>query len=90
MKTSSAAHAGDAARLLLHDHRFASREDALLVAVAFGIGEILDHGQAHGLRGAEAEGAGIADVQRDDLVAHALELVRPPGQPATDLVADVA
>ena len=32
---------------------------------------------------------GIADVQRHDLVALALELLRAAGEPATDLVLDV-
>ena len=84
------ADAGDAARLLLHDHGFARREDALLMAVAFGHRHVLDHGEAHGLRRAEAEGAGIADVQRHDLVALALELLGATSEPATDLVLDVA
>ena len=89
MNTSSAVTPRDAARLLLHDHRLARREDALLVAVAFRLGQVLDHRQAHGLGRAQAEGARVADVQRDDLVALALELVGAPCQASADLVAHV-
>jgi hypothetical protein len=39
---------------------------------------------------AEAERARIADVQRNDLVTLPFELLRASGQPATDLVFDVA
>ena len=89
MKTSSARDAAHAAFLLLHDHGFARREDALLVAVALGGAQVLDHREAHRLRRAEAEGARIADVERDDLVAQPLQLVGAAGQAAADLVADV-
>ena len=84
------AHARDAARLLLHHHGFARREDALLVAVALRRRHVLDHREAHGLRRAEAEGSGIADVQRHDLVALALELLGATGETSADLVLDVA
>ena len=72
--------AGDAARLRVHDHRLARREDALLVAVALGLREVLDHRQAHGLGRPEAERGRVADVQLDDLVALALELLGAPRQ----------
>src|SRR5207248_7708759 len=80
---------GDAARLLLHDHRLARGEDALLMAVALGVGEPLDHGEPHGLGRAQPEGPGVADVERDDLVALALELVGAPGEASADLVTHV-
>src|SRR4029077_124444 len=78
--------AGDAPGLLLHDDRFARREDALLVAVPFCLRQVLDHGESHGLRRTQAKGPGVADVERDDLVALALELVGTPGEAPTDLV----
>ena len=83
------AHPGHAARLLLHDHGFARREDALLVAVALAFGQVLDHRQPHGLGRAKTEQPRIADVQRDDLVALPLQLVRAARKPPADLVADV-
>ncbi len=83
-------HAGDAARLLLHHDGFAGREDALLMAVALGLGEVLDHRQAHGLGGPKAEGLGIADVQHGDFIALPLELMGAAGEPSADLIADVA
>src|SRR5690606_29700398 len=74
--------------LLLHHDGFPGRENALLIAVAFGRGEVLDHREAHRLRCAEAESAGVADIERDDLVALALELERTAGEPTANLVAD--
>src|SRR6185437_17097841 len=82
--------AGDAPRLLLHDHRFPRREDALLMAIALGLGEVLDHRQAHGLRCPEPERLRVADVEGDDLIALPLELVGAAREAATDLVTDVA
>src|SRR5439155_17260288 len=79
--------AGDAPGLLLHDDRFARGKDALLVAIPFGLRQVLDHGESHGLRGTKAEGPGVADVERDDLVALALELVGAPREAPTDLIA---
>src|SRR5262249_31161679 len=70
---------GDAALLLLHHYRFTRREDALLMAVTFRLGQVLDHRQAHRFGGAEAEGFRVADVQGDDFVALALELMSPMG-----------
>jgi hypothetical protein len=46
-----------AAVLLLHDHGFASREDALLVAVGVGFAQVFDHRLTHGFGRAKAEGA---------------------------------
>ncbi len=83
-------HAGDAARLLLHHDGFASREDSLLMAVALGLGEVFDHGQAHGLGRPKAEGLGIADVQHGDFIALPLELMGAAGEPSADLITDVA
>ncbi len=68
--------AAHAALLLLHDDGFARRENALLMHVALAVAQVLDHGQAHGFRGAEAEGVGIADIERDDVVAQALQRQR--------------
>ena len=82
-------HAADAALLLLHHDGFARRENALLVAIAFGGAQVLDHRQPHRLGRAEAEGPGIADVQRDDVVAHALHFQGATGELAADLVTDV-
>src|SRR5690606_15782195 len=83
-------HVQHAARLLLHHDRLARGEDAFLVAVRLGRAQVLDHREAHRLRSAEAEQARIADVERDDLVALPLELVRAAGEPAANLVADVS
>ena len=58
------------------------------MAVGLALAEVFDHGQAHGLRGAVAEQAGIADVERDDLVTLALQFVGPVGQLAANFVAD--
>ena len=89
MNTSSAVTPGMPRVLRVHDHGFARREDALLVAVALGLREVLEQRQAHRLGRAKAEGGGVADVELDDLVALALELLRAPRQRAADLVADV-
>src|SRR5262249_32280671 len=78
------------ARLLLHHNGFTGGENTLLVAVPFGVRQVLDHGEPHRLRRAEPEGARIADVQRDDLVAHPLHFMGAPGQAPADLVAHVA
>jgi hypothetical protein len=81
---------GDASRLLLHDDGFARRENALLVAVALRNRHILDHGKAHGFGRTETESPGVADVERHDFVALALELLGAPGETSTNLVLDVA
>ena len=81
--------AADAPLLLLHHHGLACREDALLVAVAFGRTQVLDHRQPHGLGRAEAEGARVADIERDDVVTHPLHFLGATGELAADLVADV-
>jgi hypothetical protein len=57
--------------------------------VSFARLQVLDHREPHRLRRAEAEQAGIADVERDDLVAAPLHLVRAPRQVAADFIADV-
>src|SRR5207253_6801508 len=75
--------------LLLHDHRFTRRKDALLMAVPFRLREVLDHGESHGLGRTQAEGSGVADVEGDDLVALALELVRAPREAPADLITHV-
>src|SRR4029077_18661970 len=80
------AHAANATRLLLHHDGFACREYALLVAVALRIGEGFDHCQSHGFGRAKPEQARVPIVQRDDLVALALELMRPAGETSSDLV----
>src|SRR6185312_418865 len=83
-------HPGDTPPLLLHHHRLAGREDALLVAIALGLRKILDHRETHGLRRAKAERLRVADVEGDDLVPLPLELVRAPRQATTNLITDVA
>ena len=80
----------DAAVLLLHHHRLARRENALLVTVRFRLAEVLDHRQPHGLRGSETEQTGVTDVQRYDFVTALLEFVRVVGELAADLVLDLA
>ena len=72
--------------LLLHDHRLASREDALLVRVGIGLVEVLDDRHPHRGRHPEAEAAGIADVELDDVMAFPLELLRPAGERPADLI----
>ena len=81
-------YVGDAARLVEHDHRLAGREDTLLMAVAVGLAQVLDHGQAQRLGGAEAEGTGIADVELDDLVAGLFQFLGATCQGPADLVLD--
>jgi electron transfer flavoprotein beta subunit len=82
-------HGLDPALLLLQHDGLTRGEDALGVAVAFRLRHVLDHRQAQDLRRAEAERAGIADVQGNDLVALALQLERAAGERSTDLVAHV-
>ncbi len=79
----------DPAALLLHHHRLAGRENSLLVAIGFGVAQVLDHRQAHGFGRTKPEGAGIADVQLHDLVPRLFQLGGPTRQRTTDLVADV-
>ena len=82
-------HAAHAPFLLLHHHGLARREYALLVDVALAVPQVLDHREAHGLGCAKAEGIGIADVQRDDVVAEPLEIERAARELAADLVPHV-
>ena len=78
-----------AARLLLHDHRFAGGEDPLLVAVSVGLSEVFNHRQTHRLRGAETEGAGVADVEFDDFVTGFFKFARPLCEGAPDFILNV-
>ncbi len=80
----------DAAVLLLHHDRFASGEDTFLVAIGFSLAEVLDHREPHRLRRSESEQAGVADVQRDDLVTSFFQFVRMIGQLTANLVLHVA
>ena len=75
--------------LLLHDHRLTGREDPLLVRVGIGLVEVLHDCPAHRFGHPEAEGAGIADVQLDDLMPGPFELLGPACQRSADLVLDV-
>src|SRR5690606_12197545 len=60
--------------------------DALLIAVALGGVEVLDHREAHRLRRPEAEESRIADIKRDHLVALTFELLGTASQLPPDLV----
>ena len=75
--------------LLLHHHRLAGREDALLVRVGVGLVEVLDDRHPHRRGHPEAEGAGVADVELDDVVPLPLELLGAAGERPADLVADL-
>ena len=77
------------ALLLLHHHRFARRENALLVHVSLAVAQVLDHRQAHGFRGSEPEGVGVADIERHDVVAQPLQRQRAPRQLAANFIANV-
>ena len=54
-----------------------------------GLGEVLDHREAHRLWHPEAELRRVADVDLDDLVPLTLELEGAGGERAADVVADV-
>jgi hypothetical protein len=75
--------------LLLHDDRFTSREDTLLVTVRLGLGEVLDHCQPHGLWRAKAEQAGVSDIQRYDFVAALFKLQGVIRELTADLITDI-
>src|SRR6187549_3113571 len=60
------------------------------MAVALRHRHVLDHGETHGLGCAETESARIADVERHDFVALALELLGAPRETSANLVLDVA
>ena len=81
--------ADDATRLRVHDDGLACREDPLLMAVAFGLREVLEQREAQRLRRAEAKRGRVADVQLDDIIALALEFLSTPRDRAADLVAHV-
>src|SRR5690606_11491556 len=78
----------DTALLLLHHDGLARGKVALLIAVALGGVEVLDHRDAHRLLRPEAEDARVADIQRDHLVALTFELLGTASQLPSDLVTD--
>ena len=59
------------------------------MAVAFRLPEVLEQRQAQRFRRPETERRRVADVQLDDLVALALELLGVPRNRTANLVADV-
>ena len=77
-----------AARLVEGGDRLAGLGQALLVGVRVGALDAVGDRALQVLGGAEAEGAGIADVELDQLPALALQLAGAPRQFAADLVAD--
>ena len=79
-------HLAQAALLLLHHHRLARGKDALLVYVALGGAQVFDHREAHRLRRTKAESPGIADIQRNNIVAKSLHFLGATGKLATNLV----
>jgi hypothetical protein len=79
--------AAHAAVLLLQQDGLARGIHALLVRIALCLRQVLHQRQAQDLRRAEAIGARVADVQRDDLVALPFQLQRAARERAADLVA---
>ena len=79
----------DALLLGVVHHRLAGGEDPLRVRVAAGIGEIEDDVLDDLLRGLKAKGAGVADVELDDVVALLLHLAGAGHDRAADVVADI-
>ena len=70
-------------------HRLAGGEEALGISVATGVGQVEDDVLDDLLRGLEAEGAGIADVELDDVMALLLHLAGAGHDRAADVVADI-
>ena len=68
---------------------FARGRQALLVGVGIGAVDVAGDRALQVFGGAEAEGAGVADVQLDQLAALGLQVAGAPGQLAADLVADL-
>ena len=79
---------GRAARLVERGDRFARLGQALLVGIGIGAGDVVGDRALQVLGRAEAERAGVADVELDQAAALGLQLARAPRQLAADLVAD--
>ena len=78
----------DAFFLSVVHHRLARREQPLGVAVAAGVGQVVNHILQDLLRRIEAERRRIADIQLDDAVAFLLHAVGFAQHRATDVIAD--
>ncbi len=68
--------------------RLARFRQALLVGVGIGAGDVVGDRALQVFRRAEAEGAGVADVELDQGAALGLQFAGPPGQFTADFVAD--
>ena len=79
---------GRAPRAVERGDRLARLRQALLVGVGIGAGDVVGDGALQVLGRAEAEGAGIADVELDQGPTLAFQLAGAPGELAADLVAD--
>ena len=71
-------------------HGFAGQRQALLVGVRVAVGHVAGQRFLQVRGGAEAEGAGVADVQADQVAALAFEFAGAAGQFTADVVADLA
>jgi hypothetical protein len=80
---------GRAALLLVEGgDRLARFRQALLVGVGIGAGDVVGDRALQVFRGAETEGAGVADIELDQGAALGLQFAGSPGQFAADFVAD--
>ena len=88
MKTSSTLGLAEAVRLVVVHHRGARGVDALRVAVALRVGQVVDHVGEDRLGCLEAEGCGVADVELQDPVPLCLEALCLDQDRSADVVAD--
>ncbi len=79
----------DALFLGVVHHRLAGGEDPLGVGVATGVGQVEDDILNDLLRGLEAEGAGVTDVELDDVVTLLFHLAGAGHDRAADVVTDL-